>query len=140
MARRRFGGPMWLACMFLLLCASLSTQAQQAKKTAADLVREGVGALAAANGEKPRYGGTFLGVLNEKIPFYDMHQTALSGIFTATAPAYNGLVRTNPYDLAGPRSDSRVWRHRTRIRSWYTARDRLRSCSTCLRTGTTPSS
>ncbi len=98
MASHRLRGPVGLVCMLFLLGLPLAMQAQPAKKTAADLVRESPVALATANGEKPRSGGTFLSVLNEKIPFYDMHQTSLGGIFAATAPAYNGLVRTNPYD------------------------------------------
>jgi peptide/nickel transport system substrate-binding protein len=67
-------------------------------KSDADLAREGALALAAAHGERPRYGGKFLSVGNEKIPTYDMHQTSLGGVFAATAPAYNGLLRTSPYD------------------------------------------
>jgi peptide/nickel transport system substrate-binding protein len=38
---------------------------------------------------------------NEEIPFYDMHQTSLGGIYAAVAPAYNCLIRTSPYDPAG---------------------------------------
>ena len=37
----------------------------------------------------------------KKIPFYDMHQTSLGGIFAAIAPAYNCLIRTSPYDPKG---------------------------------------
>ena len=84
--------------ILMLIGAPLTLMAQEAKKPDADLVREGPLALAAAHNENPRRGGKFIGVLNEKIPFYDMHQTSLGGIFAATAPAYNGLVRTSPYD------------------------------------------
>jgi ABC-type transport system substrate-binding protein len=63
-----------------------------------DLVRQGPLALAAAHGERPRYSGTFLSAGNEEIPFYDMHQTSFGGVYAATAPAYNCLVRTSPYD------------------------------------------
>jgi peptide/nickel transport system substrate-binding protein len=35
---------------------------------------------------------------NEEIPFYDLHQTSLGGIYAAVAPAYNCLIRTSPYD------------------------------------------
>src|SRR5499425_1988352 len=78
---------------------SLAAAAQQAgKKSDADLMREGALALAAAHGEKPRYGGKFLSVGNEEVPFYDPHQTSLGGVYAATAPAYNCLIRTSPYD------------------------------------------
>ncbi|WP_143308738.1 hypothetical protein [Candidatus Entotheonella palauensis] len=87
----------WL-CVLVMICCPMALMAQEAKKSDAGLVRQGPLALAAAHGEKPRRGGKFIGVLNEKIPFYDMHQTSLGGIFAATAPAYNGLVRTSPYD------------------------------------------
>jgi peptide/nickel transport system substrate-binding protein len=84
--------------MLVLICVPLTLMAQQAKTSDADLVREGPLALATAHDEKPRRGGKFVGVFNEKIPFYDMHQTSLGEVFTATAPVYNGLVRTSPYD------------------------------------------
>jgi len=77
----------------------LLAAAQQ--KSDADLARDGAIALAAAHGEKPRYGGKFLSVGNEEVPFYDMHQTSLGGIYAATAPAYNCLIRTSPYDPKG---------------------------------------
>jgi peptide/nickel transport system substrate-binding protein len=54
--------------------------------------------LAAAHGEQPRYGGTFLSVGVEATPLFDMHQTSFGGVYAATAPAYNCLVRTSPYD------------------------------------------
>ncbi|MBM3226222.1 MAG: ABC transporter substrate-binding protein, partial [Candidatus Tectomicrobia bacterium] len=76
----------------------LISHAQPAKKSTADLAREGAIALAMAHSEKPRYGGKFISVGNEKIPLYDMHQTSLGGVYAVTAPAYNGLLRTSPYD------------------------------------------
>src|SRR5215475_4403785 len=79
------------------MCLAVAAQ-QAAKKSDAELVREGALALAAAHGEKPRYGGKFLSAGNEEIPFYDLHQTSLGGIYAAVAPIYNGLVRTSPYD------------------------------------------
>ena len=84
--------------MLLIVLLPLVALAQQAARSDADLAREGALALAAAHGEKPRYGGKFLSVGNEKIPTYDMHQTSLGGVFAATAPAYNCLLRTSPYD------------------------------------------
>jgi len=54
--------------------------------------------LAAAHGDKPRYGGKFFSAGNEEIPFYDMHQTSFGGVYAAVAPAYNCLIRTSPYD------------------------------------------
>jgi len=89
------GGLLLVVC----LCLPLMTTAQQ--KSDADLARDGAIALAAAHGEKPRYGGKFLSVGNEEVPFYDMHQTSLGGIYAATAPAYNCLIRTSPYDPKG---------------------------------------
>jgi peptide/nickel transport system substrate-binding protein len=85
-------------CLLLSFCLPLAATAQQAQKTDADLARQGALALTMAHGEKPRYGGKFLSAGNEKIPTYDMHQTSLGGVFSATAPAYNGLLRTSPYD------------------------------------------
>jgi len=79
------------------MCLAAAAQ-QGAKKPDAELAREGALALAAAHGEKPRYGGKFLSAGNEEIPFYDPHQTSLGGVYAATAPAYNCLIRTSPYD------------------------------------------
>ena len=62
------------------------------------MAQQGAIALAAAHGEKPRYGGTFLSAGNEEILYYDMHQTSLGGIYAAVSPAYNCLIRTSPYD------------------------------------------
>ncbi len=96
-ARRSFRPLRW-ACVLLLLCLPSIATAQSDKKPAAELARQGAVALAMAHNEKPRYGGKFISVGNEKIPTYDMHQTSLGGVFAATAPAYNGLLRTSPYD------------------------------------------
>jgi peptide/nickel transport system substrate-binding protein len=87
----------------ILLISSLAwlARAQQAAQSESDLARHGALALAAAHGEQPRYGGTFLSAGNEEIPFYDMHQTSLGGIYAAPAPAYNCLIRTSPYDPTG---------------------------------------
>jgi len=76
----------------------LAATAQQATKSDADLVREGPAALAAAHGDKPRYGGKFISAGNEVVPLFDMHQTSFGGVYAATAPAYNCLIRTSPYD------------------------------------------
>jgi peptide/nickel transport system substrate-binding protein len=101
MAFHRFLRSTWWVGMFMvaLLCLPLVAMPQQ--KSDADLAQEGATALAAAHGEKPRYGGKFLSVGNEEIPFYDMHQTSLGGIYAAVAPAYNCLIRTSPYDPKG---------------------------------------
>src|SRR4051812_31026517 len=89
----------WIIGLFLVVGMCVVAAAQQAvKKSDADLAREGALALAAAHGEKPRYGGKFLSAGNEEIPFYDLHQTSLGGIYAAVAPVYNCLIRTSPYD------------------------------------------
>ena len=88
----------WWVSLGLVACLPLAATPQQAVKSDADLARQGAIALAAAHGEKPRYGGKFLSAGNEEIPFYDMHQTSLGGIFAAVSPAYNCLIRTSPYD------------------------------------------
>jgi peptide/nickel transport system substrate-binding protein len=77
---------------------ALPVRAQQAAKSDLEAARQGALALAAAHGEKPRYGGKFLSANNEEIPFYDLHQTSFGGVYAAVAPAYNGLIRTSPYD------------------------------------------
>src|ERR671930_1085231 len=99
MAYHRFLKPRgWFGLLLVVgLCLAAAAQ-QAAKKSDADLAREGALALAAAHGEKPRYGGTFLSAGNEEIPFYDLHQTSLGGIYAAVAPIYNCLIRTSPYD------------------------------------------
>src|SRR5215510_8507061 len=99
MAYHRYLRPRWWVGLCLVVVMCLAAAAQQAvKKSDAELVREGALALAAAHGEKPRYGGKFLSAGNEEIPFYDLHQTSLGGIYAAVAPVYNGLIRTSPYD------------------------------------------
>src|SRR5918911_1965137 len=99
MAAHRFLRPGWWVGMFPAIGMCLPAVAQQtAKKSDAALAREGALALAAAHGEKPRYGGKFLSAGNEEIPFYDPHQTSLGGIYAAVAPVYNCLIRTSPYD------------------------------------------
>src|SRR6266446_3291606 len=87
-------------CMSALLVGSMALRAsaQQATKSDLEAARQGAIALAAAHGEKPRYGGTFLSAGNEEVPFYDPHQTSLGGVYAAVAPAYNCLIRTSPYD------------------------------------------
>jgi peptide/nickel transport system substrate-binding protein len=72
--------------------------AQPGAKSDIDLARQGPAALAKAHGETPRYGGKFLSVGNEEVPTADMHQTSFGGVYAATAPAYNCLLRTSPYD------------------------------------------
>ena len=62
------------------------------------LMSGGARALAEANGESPRYGGILLANNWEPIPFYDMHQTSFGGVYVITAPAYNGLLASSPYD------------------------------------------
>ena len=77
-----------------------SSGVQETQYTAAAklLMEGGPKALAEANGESPRYGGKFLANNWEPIPFYDMHQTSFGGVYVITAPAYNGLLATSPYD------------------------------------------
>lgn len=86
------------SCWFLLVFGARVATAQPTTGSDADLIRQGPLALAAAHGETPRYGGKFLSAGNEVIPHFDMHQTSFGGIYAATAPAYNCLVRTSPYD------------------------------------------
>lgn len=95
----RFPRPRWWVGFLLVVGMCLPAAAQQTvKKSDAELAREGALALAAAYGEKPRYGGKFLSAGNEEVPFYDLHQTSLGGVYAAVAPAYNCLIRTSPYD------------------------------------------
>jgi peptide/nickel transport system substrate-binding protein len=98
MTSHKFRTRTWWVGLFLVACMSLPALAQQAPKSDIELARRGALALAAAHGEKPRYGGKFFSVGNEEIPFYDLHQTSLGGVYAATAPAYNCLIRTSPYD------------------------------------------
>src|SRR5881409_2123143 len=88
----------WWLSVLLMVCLPRMVDAQQPAQSDTDLARQGALALAAAHGEKPRYGGQFLSVGNEEIPLYDMHQTSFGGVYAATAPAYNCLIRTSPYD------------------------------------------
>src|SRR5438132_12985295 len=99
MTSRTGHGLTWRIGLLAVVCLPLLVVAQQAARSDADLARQG--ALALAHGDKPRYGGKFLSVGNEEVPFYDMHQTSLGGIYAATAPAYNCLIRTSPYDPKG---------------------------------------
>src|SRR5215467_13705651 len=102
MASHRFFRLIWCVGLLLVVGMCLVAAAQQAaQKSDADLAHEGALALAAAHGEKPRYGGKFLSVGNEEIPTFDMHQTSFGGVYAATAPAYNCLIRTSPYDPQG---------------------------------------
>src|SRR5262252_8718379 len=97
MAYHKFLRPKWWVGLGLVIGMCLAAAAQQgAKKSDAELAREGALALAAGHGEKPRYGGKFLSAGNEEIPFYDPHQTSLGGVYAA--PAYNCLISTSPYD------------------------------------------
>ena len=86
--------------MSALLVGSIALRASAQQVTPSDLeeARQGAIPLAAAHGEKPRYGGKFLSAGNEEVPFYDLHQTSLGGVYAAVAPAYNCLIRTSPYD------------------------------------------
>src|SRR5215468_6225000 len=89
----------WMVGLVLVVGMCLAAAAQQAaKKSDAALARAGALALAAAHGDKPRYGGKFVSAGNEEIPFYGMHQTSFGGVYAAVAPAYNCLIRTSPYD------------------------------------------
>src|SRR3989442_2716910 len=101
MTSRTFHRLTWRIGLLLVVCLPWLVVAQQTAKSDADLDEEGCEALAMAHGDKPRYGGKFLSVGNEEIPFYDMHQTSLGGIYAAVAPAYNCLIRTSPYDPKG---------------------------------------
>jgi len=98
MTSRRLLTRTWWVGLFLVVCLALPALAQQAPTSDVELARQGALALAVAHGETPRYGGKFLSVGNEEIPFYDLHQTSLGGVYAATAPAYNCLIRTSPYD------------------------------------------
>jgi peptide/nickel transport system substrate-binding protein len=98
MMARGLHGVLWLGVAGLLVSLSLPGVAQQATTSDADRIRQGPLALAAAHGEQPRRGGKFLSAGNEKLPHFDMPQTSFGGIYAATAPAYNCLVRTSPYD------------------------------------------
>src|SRR5262245_1830228 len=92
-------GTAWLSLGLLLTLAGTVWAQPVATQSDAETLRlQGPAALAAAHGEQPRYGGTFLSVGVEATPLFDMHQTSFGGVYAATAPAYNCLVRTSPYD------------------------------------------
>ena len=101
MTSRTFHRLTWRISLLAVVCLPWLVAAQQAARSDADLAQQGALALALAHGDKPRYGGKFLSVGNEEVPFYDMHQTSLGGIYAAVAPAYNCLIRTSPYDPKG---------------------------------------
>ena len=88
----------WWVSLLLVGSMALPAWAQQAVTSDREVARQGALALAAAHGETPRYGGTFLSAGNEEVLHYDMHQTSLGGIYAAVSPAYNCLIRTSPYD------------------------------------------
>ena len=52
-------GVAWCICILLVVGVTAGVIAQQATTSDADLVRQGPLALAAAHGDKPRYGGKF---------------------------------------------------------------------------------
>ena len=91
MTSRRLLTRIWWVGLFLVVCLSLPALAQQAPTSDIEVARQGALALAAAHGEKPRYGGKFLSAGNEEIPFYDLHQT-----FPSVMPgrANNGAPKT----------------------------------------------
>src|SRR5919205_2466935 len=92
-------GTAWLSLGLLLTLAGTVVAQQAATRSDEEILRlQGPAALAAAHGETPRYGGTFISVGVEATPLFDMHQTSFGGVYAATAPAYNCLVRTSPYD------------------------------------------
>ena len=92
-------GTVWLSLGLLLTLAGTVLAQQTATRSDAEILRlQGPAALAAARGEKPRYGGKFISAGVEATPLFDMHQTSFGGVDAATAPAYNCLVRTSPYD------------------------------------------
>ena len=98
MASDRFLRLTWWVGILVVVGMPLLALAQPAPTSDIEVARQGALALAAAHGEKPRYGGKFLSAGNEEIPFYDMHQTSFGGVYAAVAPAYNCLIRTSPYD------------------------------------------
>src|SRR5499427_9395258 len=98
MASRTIRRLTWGVSVLLLGSIVLLARAQSVAQSDIDWARQGALALAAAHSEQPRYGGTFLSAGNEEVPFYDLHQTSLGGIFAAVSPAYNCLIRTSPYD------------------------------------------
>src|SRR5215470_4126824 len=57
----------WSVGVLLVGSIALLVQAQQEVQSDSDVARQGALALAAAHGEKPRYGGTFLSAGNEEM-------------------------------------------------------------------------
>ena len=76
----------WWVGVFLVVSSALPVMAQQVAKSDLEAARQGALALAAAHGEKPRYGGKFLSANNEEIPFYDLHQTSFGGVYADRRP------------------------------------------------------
>ena len=91
MASRTFHRLTWRIGLRLVVSLPWLAVAQQTTKSDADLARQGALVLALAPGDKPRYGGKFVSVGNEEIPFYDMHQTSLGGIYAAVAAGISGI-------------------------------------------------
>lgn len=87
-----------LGLQLAVLAGSALAQPAARPSDAEILRQQGPAALAAAHGETPRYGGKFISAGVEATPLFDMHQTSFGGVYAATAPAYNCLVRTSPYD------------------------------------------
>ena len=72
MASHTFHRLTWRISLLAVVCLPWLVAAQQAARSDADLAQQGALALALAHGDKPRYGGKFLSVGNEEVPFYDM--------------------------------------------------------------------
>jgi hypothetical protein len=98
-------GTAWLG-LLLTLAGTVLAQHAATQSDAAILRLQGPAALAAAHREQPRYGGAFLSAGVEATPLCDMHQTSFDGVYAATAPAYNCLVRTSPYTYCIPSNNS----------------------------------
>ena len=60
MASRTIRRLTWGVGVLLVVSITLVAQAQQATTSDSDVARQGARAFAAAHGEQPRYGGTFL--------------------------------------------------------------------------------
>ena len=87
MASRTFHRLTWRIGLLLVVCLPWLVVAQQTARSDADLAQQGALALAMAHGDKPRYGGKFVSVGNKEVPFYDMHQTSLGGIYARGRPS-----------------------------------------------------
>ena len=61
----------WLALCVMLALPTLSIAQQATKKSDVELSHEGPVALAAAHGEKPRYGDKLISAGVEAVPLYD---------------------------------------------------------------------